>query len=322
MEARSSSTQPLSQGQEFRFEVASGDSVSVQLMNGMAELFGAEMALQKPYVFTGPTHEAIFTWHGCNLLVEGTCQHSYVATETPMHSYMHLHADLEQRRVAARQHNTSGPRVLIAGGHGAGKASLCRILANYAARIGDAPVLVELGVSRGAIGFPGAVAAMSLSWPLDIERGTDDAAPLAFWHGHASAQDDVALYKQRVAKLAEGVEKRLEAHPTERHSGILISGCGWIDGAGVDVLLHQIASFQADVLVVIADDRLHSQLMSHAAQLNPPPAVSPSISASHAEPILAPCYIFTMLDAVMQAPVRKPSCAGHLVDAMILHNHS
>jgi len=203
----------LSQGQEFRFEVAEGETVSIKLLGGMAELFGAEMAPARQYQFVGPTHEAIFTWHGCSLQVEGACRHSYVASETPMQSYMHLHADLEQQRAAARQRDGDGPRVLVAGGHGCGKASLCRMLANWASRAGGAPVLVELGLSHGRVGLPGAVAATSVGWPLDIERGTDDAAPLAYWTGHASAEDDPALYKQRVAKLAEGVARRLKAHP-------------------------------------------------------------------------------------------------------------
>lgn len=273
MDIQAAVTRTLSPGQEYRFEVAAGDVVSVQLVGGTAEIFGAEMAQQRAYAFTGPTHEGIFTWHGCSLQVEGACTHSYIAPETPMQSYMRLHADLEQRRAVARQRGLDGPRVLVVGGHGCGKASLCRMLANYASRAGGVPVLVELDVSNGQVGFPGAVAATSVGWPLDIERSTDDATPLAFWYGHASAQDDVALYKQRVSRLADGVARRLEAHPAERHSGLLISGCAWTDGVGFVALLQQVSLFRADVLVVIGDDRLHSQLIAHAAQWSPPPTV-------------------------------------------------
>ena len=55
--------------------------------------------------------------------------------------------------------------VLVAGGHGCGKASLCRMLANWASRAGGTPLLVELGLSHGRVGFPGAVAATRCSSP-------------------------------------------------------------------------------------------------------------------------------------------------------------
>jgi polyribonucleotide 5'-hydroxyl-kinase len=273
MDAKAAAAHTLGQGQEYRFEVVPGDAVSVQLVGGTAEIFGAEMSQRRAYTFTGPTQEAIFTWHGCTLQVEGACKHAYVAPDTPMQSYMRLHAELEQRRASARERGTDGPRVLVAGGHGCGKGSLCRMLANYASRAAGAPVLVELGVSHGKVGFPGAVAATSVGWPLDIERSSDDTSPLAFWYGHASPQDDVAFYKQRVTKLAEGVARRLEAHPAERQSGLLISGCGWTDGGGFEALLHQVSHFRVDVIVVMADDRLHSQLTAHAAQWSPSPTV-------------------------------------------------
>jgi len=54
----------------------------------------------------------------------------------------------------------------------------------------------------------------------------------------------------------------------ERQAGLLISGCGWIDGGGYEALLQQVAAFRADVLVVIGDDRLHSQV--RIAQTRPP----------------------------------------------------
>lgn len=58
---------------------------------------------------------------------------------------------------------------------------------------------------------------------------------------------------------------RHEAAADERAGGCIINTCGWVDGAGYELLLHQAAVFRASVLVVIGDDRLHSQLTAHAA---------------------------------------------------------
>lgn len=44
--------------------------LSLQLLEGSAEVFGAELALGRKVVVKGQA-VAVFTWHGCTLLVEG-----------------------------------------------------------------------------------------------------------------------------------------------------------------------------------------------------------------------------------------------------------
>ena len=89
----------LGQGEEFRFEVAPATTVRVILTSGTAEAFGAELAPAHPYSFcgtSGPTHVAIYSWHGCTLSVEGDPpRHSYVASaDAFMTQVMHVHASL------------------------------------------------------------------------------------------------------------------------------------------------------------------------------------------------------------------------------------
>jgi polyribonucleotide 5'-hydroxyl-kinase len=45
--------------------------VLLQLLNGTAEIFGCELALQQPLDVKGHTL-AVFSWEGCKLRVEGT----------------------------------------------------------------------------------------------------------------------------------------------------------------------------------------------------------------------------------------------------------
>ena len=45
-------------------------------------------------------------------------------------------------------------------------------------------------------------------------------------------------------------------------SGMVINTMGFIDGAGYDLLLHSIQALKADVVLVLGQDRLFSQLHS------------------------------------------------------------
>ena len=90
---------------EFRFETDDGASLSITLVAGAAEVFGAEMVINRSYSFTDAQQvaaqtilalpvaahaclarhvnaprasQAVFTWRGCTLDVLGPCGHSYV----------------------------------------------------------------------------------------------------------------------------------------------------------------------------------------------------------------------------------------------------
>ena len=261
--------QALQANEEFRFEVAAGTSVTLTIVSGSAEVFGAEMVEGRAYSFTG-TQQAVFTWSGCTLEIQGQCGHSYVAAETPMTSYLKLHGDLDLRRSTALASGTEGPRVLIAGPADTGKSSLTRMLANYLARSGHAGTLVDFDLDQGELLVPGAVCAVPIVRPLDIERGTEDLAPLAYWVGHTSAAESVALLRLACSSVAQVVRRRHEMDSASRAGGVLINTSGWVDGAGYELLLHQASAMNVDVIVVIGDDRLHSQLTAHA-QLQPAP---------------------------------------------------
>ena len=100
----------------------------------MAEVFGAEMVLGRVYSFSG-TQQAIFSWSGCTLEVRGTTGHSYIASETPMASYLQVHGELDMRRHAAHAAGTDGPRVLVCGPADTGKSSLSRLLCGAKTRL-------------------------------------------------------------------------------------------------------------------------------------------------------------------------------------------
>jgi len=253
----------LRPNEEFRFEVDAATVVTLTLISGAAEVFGAEMVASRAYTFTA-MQQAVFSWSGCTLEVQGQCGHSYVAAETPMSSYLQLHGELDARRVAALAAGAEGPRVLVAGPADTGKSSLSRLLANYLARSGHAGTLVDLDLEQGELLVPGTIAAIPIARPLEIERGTEDLAPLAYWLGHTSVVDHLPQLRLLCSALAQGVRRRHEADSAVRAGGAIINSAGWVDGTGYELLLHQVAEFEVDVIVVIGDDRLHSQLTAHA----------------------------------------------------------
>lgn len=190
---------------EYRFELDPGTSLAVkvrsetlrpphfavtspeQLIRGHAEVFGAELAANKPYLFGSECKAAIFTWRGCTIEmspaqistariylpcagrhVTGHPSTEYVSEETPMAAYANLHIAFEQMRVRAlrqlrgspvpeyeREIPTDPPRVLVLGPENSGKTTVCKILINYAVRAGQgwSPLLINTDSGEVSVFF-------------------------------------------------------------------------------------------------------------------------------------------------------------------------
>ncbi len=160
------------------------------LRAGSAELFGAELAIDRPLHLIS-AKVAIFTWHGCTLDVWNQDQLDiiYVSDETDTNvSYVNTHAQLEAMRDEALGCSANGtdsptsttaatgetidketavvvggPRVLLVGPADCGKSSLARVLVAYAAKLGRTPILVDLDASQNMLSVPGTVAAIPVS---------------------------------------------------------------------------------------------------------------------------------------------------------------
>lgn len=167
----------LAADEEWRFEVDYGAQAAVTLKEGLAEIFGTELVRDRRYTFSG-VKLAVFTWHGCSLEVEGAFSHQYIARETPMLGVLKFHEELEQRRSAALAALGRGPRVMVVGSDDCGKSTLCRILANYAARRSHGTTFVDLDVGQQLCGLTGSVSAVAWHAPFDLELGAEYAAPV------------------------------------------------------------------------------------------------------------------------------------------------
>ncbi|KAF8660609.1 hypothetical protein AX16_001588 [Volvariella volvacea WC 439] len=243
---------------EYRFELDPGTSIAIKLLKGNAEIFGAELAEGKQYVFGMECKAAVFTWQGCTIEVTGHPSTEYVSEETPMIAYANLHMAFEQMRVRAQSHlrnspipeeknedresppgSSEPPRVLVLGPENSGKTTVSKILVNYAVRTGQSwsPVLVNTDPGEGAWAVPGALSAVPVSSPLQTFSAaaplgssatsapyvltSNSLLPIVQWYGHAETKRNSLLMERLIRNLGNYIEERWD-NDTESSVGGLV----------------------------------------------------------------------------------------------------
>ena len=120
----------LAADEELRIEVEcpKDEDVTVELKTGVAEIFGTEMVSNHKYTFKNGAKLAVFTYHGCQILIMGNLGiQPYTSSETPMIMYVNIHAALEKNRADAdKSIGSKGPVTMIVGPTDSGKSTLCR----------------------------------------------------------------------------------------------------------------------------------------------------------------------------------------------------
>ncbi|KAL7737194.1 hypothetical protein ACLKA6_005387 [Drosophila palustris] len=247
---------------ELRFEIEQKDAkVLVTLLSGFAELFGTELVKKKKYEFGVGAKVAIFTYQGCVLHVSGKMDVCYMSKETPMVQYVNCHAALEQFRSEAEERDKRGPVVMVVGPMDVGKSTLCRILLNYAVRVGRRPLYADLDVGQGAISISGNIATILIERPASIEEGFAKTAPLVYHFGHKSPSSNSVLYNAVVSKMAEVTLQSMDSNKRTKSSGIIINTCGWVKGSGYEHLLHSARAYRARAIFVLDQERLYNDLL-------------------------------------------------------------
>lgn len=245
---------------ELRFEVEDNAIVTVELQKGLAEVFGAELTLNRKVIFVARSKVAVYTWQGCIVTLAGKTDVAYTVRETPMTIYVNTHAALEQLRVQAQTRDSRGPRIMMVGPPDVGKSTLCKLLVNYAARLGRSPILVDLDVGQNDISIPGTIGALAIERPSDIEEGYCLTAPLVYHFGHKTPEKNLILYNLLITQLAEVINMRCENNNKTNYSGVVVNTCGWVREGGYDAIVHAAGAFEVDSIVVLDQERLHSQL--------------------------------------------------------------
>ncbi|PSC75129.1 CLP1-like protein [Micractinium conductrix] len=253
---------------ELRMEVDWGKTVHVQLVEGEAEVFGTSLDLGERLTIGGQKL-ALFSWQGCTLQLQGEPDLMYTSDETPMGQYASIHDVLDARRQEALKGKAEGPRTFVVGPTDVGKSSLCKILLNYAVRGGWAPTFVDLDIGQGSITVPGCVAATPVEAPIDVEDGVPTDTPLVYYSGTPTPSDNPALYKHLVERLANVLDARAQSDPQVRASGMVLNSMGWVVELGYELLKHAVETLKCNVVLVVGDERLYSQLAADLRRSSP-----------------------------------------------------
>ncbi|BFG26734.1 hypothetical protein CerSpe_130080 [Prunus speciosa] len=258
----------LERESELRIEVGNDAPLKLRLLNGTAEIFGTELPPEIWLTFPPRLKFAVFTWYGATIEMDGSTETDYTADETPNISYVNVHAVLEERRNRAKasppdDSNSSqpqGPRVIVVGPTDSGKSTLSKMLLSWAAKQGWKPTFVDLDIGQGAITIPGCIAATPIEMPIDPVEGIPLEIPLVYFYGHTTPSNNVDLYKVLVKELAQVIERQFSANAESRAAGMVINTMGWIEGQGYELLLHAIDTFNANVVLVLGQEKLCSML--------------------------------------------------------------
>ena len=75
---------------------------------------------------------------------------------------------------------------MITGATDSGKSSLCELLCNYATRLGENILFVDIDVSQTSVTIPGNIGAIPLDRPTDLHEGFGMTPPIAYYYGYLS----------------------------------------------------------------------------------------------------------------------------------------
>ncbi|KAK9107758.1 hypothetical protein Syun_023769 [Stephania yunnanensis] len=263
----SSSTRQVKLDKECELRVEVGETpLRFRLLNGTAEIFGTELPPEIWLTFPPRLKFAVFTWYGATVELNGTTETDYTADETPMVSYVNVHAVLDGRRSRTKASSadapgsSQGPRVIVVGPTDSGKSTLSKMLLSWAAKQGWKPTFVDLDIGQGSITIPGCIAATPIEMPIDSVEGLPLEMALVYYFGHTTPSVNAELYKVLVKELAQTLERQFSGNAEARAAGMVINTMGWIEGVGYELLLHAIDTFNANIVLVIGQEKLCSML--------------------------------------------------------------
>ena len=114
----------------------------------------------------------------------------------------------------------------------------------------------------GNISVPGTIGATVIEEPISVDDGFDPNSPLVYNFGHKSPGFNLPLINQYVVQMADAVRDRFKDNRKAEASGVVVNTCGWIKGQGYEHLKHIAQSFEVDLVVVLEEEKLYTDLVN------------------------------------------------------------
>ena len=121
-----------------------------------------------------------------------------------MHIYVNISSALNQLRVAALNEKRTGPALLVTGSQQSGKSTLCKMLVNYAIKLGWQPVLVDLDLNSAEISPPGTISAAMVNENTVLPSDNLAKNSITYFHGDTQLITN-EFYNKQMNELAEAV---------------------------------------------------------------------------------------------------------------------
>ena len=99
---------------------------------------------------------------------------------------------------------------MVVGPEDIGKTTLCKMLLNWAVRVGHSPVFVDLDVNQNLISLPGTISALVVERTAHIEEGYNLDAQIAYHFGYKTINENPVLYKRLISVLTDTINLRSE----------------------------------------------------------------------------------------------------------------
>ena len=152
---------------------------------------------------------------------------------------------------------------MVVGPENAGKSSLARYLTAYAIRSGRQPIAINLDPKEGLLTVPGTLSAATFTSILDVEVGWGSSPtngptqvpvklPLVYFLGAETVQENSAVLKPILSRLALSVMNRLQDDTDAKFAGCIIDTSGSLSKGkdDDDLLQHLTSEFQGDSVLL------------------------------------------------------------------------
>jgi hypothetical protein len=229
---------------ELRFK-ARNEKIIVVLVQGQCEYMGANMTKNKQYqLYQG----AVLCFFGpATLLVIGHTDSCYVSNDVMPFVSQCVSASfaINCKRNIACEKAVKGPSVFVCG---EGRASFCKILANWSLRLGATNLVFgDLDFKHNIVAqLPACIGATGLTETLDIEETKPKSKKLVYCFGK---QSNVLFYEQQCQILVKKIQERTST------AGNIIKGS---DNVAINAKLIQ--WIHPDIVIVLGNEDMFQKV--------------------------------------------------------------